>query len=91
MKFTEDDVTKWVPEREYDVVAANIFFDVLTISFERIAAAVKPGGLVMVSGILATQAADCLAAGRRAGLEFGEPAKRGKWVTAVGRRPEAKR
>ena len=40
LKFTEDDVTKWEPEREYDVVAANIFFDVLTISFERIAAAV---------------------------------------------------
>ena len=45
----------------------------------------------MVSGILATQATDCLAAGRRAGLECGEPVKRGKWVTAVGRRPEAKR
>ncbi len=90
LKFTEDDVTKWVPGREYDVVAANIFFDVLTISFERIAAAVKHGGVVMVSGILATQAADCLAAGRRAGLEFGEPVKRGKWVTAVGRRPLGK-
>ena len=86
VKFTRDDVTTWVPSRQYDVVAANIFFDVLTMSFERIAAAVKPGGMVIVSGILHTHAADCLAAGKKAGLKFDKPVRKGKWVTAVGRR-----
>lgn len=86
LKFTKDDVTTWQPAQQYDVVAANIFYDVLTMSFERIAAAAKPGGLVIVSGILHTQADGCLAAGRKAGLKFDKPIRKGKWVTAVGRR-----
>lgn len=86
LKFTRDDVTTWKPARQYDVVAANIFYDVLTLSFDRIAAAAKPGGMVIVSGILHTQADSCLAAGRKAGLKFEKPYRKGKWVTAVGRR-----
>ena len=85
LRFTQDDVTTWQPARQYDIVAANIFFDVLTLSFARIAAAAKPGGMVIVSGILHTHAADCLAAGRKAGLKFDKPIRRGKWVTAIGR------
>jgi len=87
LRFTQDDVTVWKPQRRYDVVAANIFFDVLTLSFPRIAAAVKPGGMVIVSGILHTHAAECLAAGKKAGMKFDPPIRRGKWVTAVGRTP----
>ena len=86
LKFTQDDVTTWQPSSQYDVVAANIFYDVLTLSFHRIAAAARPGGMVIVSGILHTQADSCLAAGRKAGLKFGKPIRKGKWVTAVGRR-----
>jgi ribosomal protein L11 methyltransferase len=86
LRFTLDDVTAWKPARQYDVVAANIFYDVLTLSFDRIASAAKPGGMVMVSGILHTQAEGCLAAGRKAGLKFEKPIRKGKWVTAVGRR-----
>ncbi len=86
LKFTQDDVTKWQPSVQYDVVAANIFYDVLTLSFDRIASAAKPGGIVMVSGILHTQAEGCLAAGTKAGLKFEKPIRRGKWVTAVGTR-----
>ncbi|HWB03481.1 MAG TPA: 50S ribosomal protein L11 methyltransferase [Verrucomicrobiales bacterium] len=84
LKFTQDDVTTWKPKRQYDAVAANIFYDVLTLSFDRIAAAAKPGGMVIVSGILHTQAEGCLAAGRKAGLQFKKPIRKGKWVTAVG-------
>jgi ribosomal protein L11 methyltransferase len=87
LRFTRDDVTTWKPQRRYDVVAANIFFDVLTLSFPRIAAAIKPGGMVIVSGILHTHASECLAAGKQAGLKFEPPVRRGKWVTAVGRKP----
>jgi ribosomal protein L11 methyltransferase len=86
VKFTNADLTKWTPGRTFDVVAANVFFDVLTLSFRRLAAAVKPGGMVIVSGILHTQADACLAAGRRAGLIFDKPVRKGKWITAPGRR-----
>lgn len=87
LRFTRDDVTTWKPQRRYDVVAANIFFDVLTLSFPRIAAAMKPGGIVIISGILHTHASECFTAGKKTGLRFDAPIRRGKWVTAVGRKP----
>jgi ribosomal protein L11 methyltransferase len=91
LKFTCDDVTKWQPTQTYDVVAANIFHDVLTLSFHNIANALTRDGLIMVSGILHTQADSCLAAGKKAGLHFTDIIRRGKWVTAVGTRPSAKK
>ncbi len=87
LKFTSDDVTTWKPDRRYDLVCANIFYDVLTLSFKNIAAALAPGGILIVSGIMHTQADSCLAAGRKAGLIFDKPIRKGKWVTAVGRHP----
>ncbi|MES2708317.1 MAG: 50S ribosomal protein L11 methyltransferase [Verrucomicrobiota bacterium] len=86
VKFTRDDMLTWQPETQYDIVLANIFYDVLTLSFEKIAAAAKPGGMVIVSGILHEQAEGCLAAGTKAGLKFQPPLRRGKWVTAVARK-----
>lgn len=82
VKFTCEDMTTWEPGEPHDVVLANIFYDVLTLSFGKIAAATKPGGMVIVSGILHTQAEGCIAAGKKAGLKFDPPIKRGKWVTA---------
>ena len=86
VKFSCGDMTTGEPGAPHDVVLANIFYDVLTLSFGKIAAATKPGGIVIVSGILHTQAAGCLAAGQKAGLKFDPPLKRGKWVTALARR-----
>jgi ribosomal protein L11 methyltransferase len=83
VKFTCEDMTTWEPGAPHDVVLANIFYDVLTLSFGKIAAATRPGGIVIVSGILHTQAAGCLAAGKKAGLKFEAPIRRGKWVTAL--------
>ena len=87
VKFTRADMLEWTPDGPHDVVLANIFYDVLTMSFEKIAAAVKPGGLVVVSGILHEQAEGCLNAGKAAGLVFDEPMRRGKWVTATATKP----
>ena len=87
VKFTCEDMTTWEAGQPCDLVLANIFYDVLTLSFGKIAAAAKPGGRVVVSGILHSQAEGCLAAGRAAGLEFAEPIRRGKWVTAWAIRP----
>ncbi len=87
VKFTCEDMTTWEVKEPCDLVLANIFYDVLTLSFGKIAAATKPGGRVVVSGILHSQAEGCLAAGRAAGLVFAEPIRRGKWVTAWATRP----
>lgn len=81
----EADVLKWKPKVKWDCVAANLFSDVLSEAFPRIAKAVKKNGRVFVSGILKSQAEACLDAGRKAGLDFEEIVTRGKWVTARGR------
>ena len=79
------DVLKWKPKTRYDCVAANIFFDILVDIFPKLVRSVKKDGIVLVSGILSTQADECLAAGRRAGLAFDRIVRKGKWVSARGR------
>jgi ribosomal protein L11 methyltransferase len=83
--FVKADVTTWQPRQQWDLVLANIFYDVLSMSFEKIVAATKPDGIIIVSGILKSHADDCLRAGEAAGIQW---TKRNtmvnKWVTAVG-------
>ncbi|TLD68302.1 50S ribosomal protein L11 methyltransferase [Phragmitibacter flavus] len=81
----EMDVFKWKPGKKVDCVMANIFHDILEKVFPKIAKAVRKDGMVVVSGILKSQAAGCLAAGEEAGLVFEEVVTKGKWVTARGR------
>jgi ribosomal protein L11 methyltransferase len=81
----EVDVLKWTPRRRWDCVAANLFYDILEDVFPKIVRSLKKSGTVFVSGILKTQAEDCLASGVAAGLVFDEVVTRGKWVTARGR------
>lgn len=81
----EADVLKWKPRRKWDCVAANLFYDILEDVFPKIVRSMKKGSVVFVSGILKSQAPDCLRLGENAGLEFDEVITRGKWVTARGR------
>jgi ribosomal protein L11 methyltransferase len=78
----EADVLKWKPAARYDCVAANLFCDILEAVFPKIVRSVKPGGIVLISGILKSQAKHCLAAGTRAGLHFDKVITVGKWVSA---------
>lgn len=84
----EADVLKWKSREQWDCVAANLFSDVLEEAFPKIARAVKPDGVVFVSGILKTQAAACLRAGEKAGLNFKVVLTKGKWVSAWGCRAQ---
>ncbi|MDZ4287991.1 MAG: 50S ribosomal protein L11 methyltransferase [Prosthecobacter sp.] len=86
IRFTKTDVLTWEPKEQYDVVIANIFFDILHAGFPQIVRAVKPGGTLMVSGILKTQADECLAVAEGCGVIWERVVRKGKWVSAVGRR-----
>lgn len=86
--FHAADVLAWRPRRRFDLVFANLFSDVLAAAFPAIVRALAPGGRLVVSGILRDHADECLTAGRRAGLDFPEIRQRGKWVTALGARPD---
>ncbi|NOY00142.1 MAG: methyltransferase domain-containing protein [Verrucomicrobia bacterium] len=82
----EADVLKWKPQghQTYDLIAANIFHDVLIEVFPRLPAWSKPGAELIVSGILNSQERNCLRAGEKAGFEFDRIIRRGKWSTAHG-------
>jgi ribosomal protein L11 methyltransferase len=81
----EQDVLKWEPRKHgYDVVAANIFSTVLIQAWPVIAKSLAPGGDLIVSGILATQAWEVFQAAAANGLGFSKVIKKGKWVTARG-------
>jgi len=81
----EADVLKWKPKQKWDCVVANLFSDILAQAFPTIVKSTRKDGVIFISGILKTQAAECLAAGEKAGISFEETVTRGKWVTARGR------
>jgi ribosomal protein L11 methyltransferase len=81
------DVTTWTPTRQWDLVTANLYSDMLLKVSAKIAAAVKPGGRLILSGMLAAQADPTLSAFRKHRLEFHRIVKKGKWVSAMASSP----
>ncbi|HRJ09448.1 MAG TPA: 50S ribosomal protein L11 methyltransferase [Prosthecobacter sp.] len=86
VKLVRADVLKWQPKEQYDIVAANIFFDILEAGFPQFVRAVKPGGILMASGILKEQAPHCLQVAAGLGIRWDKVLAKGKWVTAIGTR-----
>ncbi len=81
----EQDVLKWKPRKKgYDVVLANLFSTVLIEAWPVIAKSLAPGGDLLVSGILATQAWEVFTAAAGSGLGFTKVITKGKWVSAHG-------
>jgi ribosomal protein L11 methyltransferase len=85
----EGDAIAWTREsgasgKKFDIIAANLFSDLLVALFPQIPKALAPEGTVIVSGFLTTQARAVNEAGQKAGIELTNFIRRGKWVTAVG-------
>ncbi len=87
IRFTETDILKWKAREQYDIVIANIFYDILEAGFPQIVRAVRPGGTLMVSGILKSQSVPCLAVATALGVRWDRIVTRGKWVSACGSLP----
>jgi ribosomal protein L11 methyltransferase len=77
------DVTAWTPARQWDLITANLFSEMLIKLSPPIAAALKPDGRLILSGMLAPQAEETLAAFQATGLQFQRLIKKGKWATAL--------
>jgi ribosomal protein L11 methyltransferase len=80
------DVRHWQPQRTWNVVAANLFSDLLMEVAPKIVAAVTPGGRLVFSGILRTQEAEVVAAFRKAGIRIDRLVRKGKWVSGLATR-----
>ena len=78
------DVFEWTPApgQQADVVLANLFSTVLQKAFPRLITAMKDDGILIISGILNTQAEETLEAAESAGLKVQKSISRGKWTTA---------
>jgi ribosomal protein L11 methyltransferase len=90
-EFFEADISEpgWEPaETEsgvYEVVAANLFADLLVTQLPRIAKWLPPDGDLVLSGILRRQIDEVSAAASGAGIALREPVVRGKWAAIRGR------
>lgn len=84
LSLFQADVFEWAPQpgEQADVVLANLFSTVLQKAFPRLIAAMKPDAILIISGILNTQADETLAAAAAAGLLLQKKITRGKWTTA---------
>ena len=91
VEFLQTDLTRWLRAGEpehgevlFDVVAANLFSELLIDIFPRLTRRLKPGGRLILSGFLASQTGEVTAAARAAGFELDRFVRRGKWVAALG-------
>jgi ribosomal protein L11 methyltransferase len=88
--FAVADAFEWKPARQWDVITANLFLNVLVGILPKLRRALATGGDLILSGVLADQAAEVLAAAKATGLELVESRRRGRW-RALHFRPSAKR
>jgi ribosomal protein L11 methyltransferase len=82
IELKQSDVLQWVPEKTWDVVAANLFSGVLIEGAKTIASAVAPGGCLLLSGVLRQQEIEVLEAFKKQKLEVEKVARKGKWISA---------
>ena len=82
------DVLKWNPARQWDVIAANLYSEVLIAAAPKISRALKSGGALVLSGILRVQENDCVSAFKKPSrhLHIEQIIRRGKWVTILARK-----
>ena len=77
------DVLDWKPDRQWPVVAANLFSGVLIEAAATLAAATAPGGTLIFSGVLQTQAQAVCKALTQNGFRIQTRVRRGKWFAAL--------
>ena len=82
----DPDIQDRVGRDKYDVVMANILADVLVPMMPAAARALKPGGVIITSGIIDGKEGTVSEAMRTAGLEVIDVSAQGEWRSVTGRR-----
>jgi len=84
VEMLDGDVLKWTPDRQWPVVAANMFSTILQKAFPTIVSALEEGGDLIISGILHDQWDETRLVAEANGLSFQQVVRKGKWITARG-------
>jgi len=83
-RFLKADVLRWKPPGKkgaYDIVAANLYSTILTAASVMIVEAIKPGGVLILSGILAVEEKTIV--DTFSSLRHVKTLKRGKWAAIM--------
>lgn len=83
-------VQERVGYEQYDIVLANILADVLVPLMPAAAAAMKPSGVCILSGILEGQEQKVIDAAERAGLSLAEVTHNGEWIGLTCLKPDSR-
>ncbi len=76
------------PPGTFDIVVANILADVILGMAPALRDALRPGGLLIASGIIDTRAGDVRRGLEAVGLSAGQTRAEGEWVAVLARRDE---
>ncbi len=77
--------------QQWDLVLVNILATVIVKLFgEGLAEHIRPGGLIVLAGIIEEQGPDVLAAMKENEIELVEQRRIKDWITLIGQRPEQK-
>ncbi len=85
--FLCEDAIAWMHARaagSIQVVAANLFSELLIELMPAIPATLAPGGEIILSGFLTSQTRDVVEASRKCGVPLTDFLRRGKWVAGRG-------
>ena len=85
--ITDPDVQKRVGEGCYDIVVANILAEVLVALTPVVIRQMKPGAILILSGIIDEREAMVAEAVKAAGLKLLEVNAQGEWVGMTARKP----
>ena len=85
IKLTRGDVTKlpMKPARQYDLVCANLISNLLIAERRRIVNRLKPGGTLVLAGILAVEFGEVQAAFEKLGLKLAAKRVENEWCSGA--------
>lgn len=80
-----DVLTRKFGRQKFDLIAANLFSELLVKSAPKLVKLLKPGGKLICSGLLTHQESDVVSALGQTGFELEEKKRKGKWIALVWR------
>ena len=87
VNFQLADIRKWKPPATWDIIAANLYSDLLTEILPKL----KRSNWAILSGVLHTQGREFFHALRRNKIEIVKVNRRGKWIAVLAKVPHASR
>ncbi len=89
IKFKIADATKHRTPEKFDVIAANLFSELLNRAIPLWRRRLKPTGVLILSGILRNQEGNVIRSLKDSRFAMQEIRKRGKWIALLARRQKA--